>query len=399
MRLHSTPESADKLEPTWLAIFESALAVGILLALAYWQGSVWVFVPSLLLAPLALMSTPRAGVISLRLFDRWANYWSKRFFKYRSRFRIIKVIISGIFLLFLDISAIFIRLIGAIVAFSLKPSRSLKIIPANFVRIVLSIDILHFPEIFRGVENKESISHRYKKDSIANKYRFFSFFSQIKGGAFVLPASVLCILYLPAFFYRLSLKSSALFWLPIIWIASQVRESGSAQLRTTRIRTLPLQPVMRIWSGVVLLLFSAKLWLWWRWAIWRDGWNAYFPDDFSLRLTNQLVWPDGLPLWHIATVVNALLSLGLWLWACSIDIDLKHEVKISDRRVNNSINTVNTIRTAITCYVLACTVYIVVSTAMETKFPLPDIIVAPWSERGELPASRPLMDPAPADEG
>lgn len=336
MRLHSTPESADKLEPTWLAIFESALAVGILLALAYWQGSVWVFVPSLLLAPLALMSTPRAGVISLRLFDRWANYWSKRFFKYRSRFRIIKVIISGIFLLFLGISAIFIRLIGAIVAFSLKPSRSLKIIPANFVRIVLSIDILHFPEIFRGVENKESISHRYKKDSIANKYRFFSFFSQIKGGAFVLPASVLCILYLPAFFYRLSLKSSALFWLPIIWIASQVRESGSAQLRTTRIRTLPLQPVMRIWSGVVLLLFSAKLWLWWRWAIWRDGWNAYFPDDFSLRLTNQLVWPDGLPLWHIATVVNALLSLGLWLWACSIDIDLKHEVKISDRRVNNT---------------------------------------------------------------
>ena len=131
----------------------------------------------------------------------------------------------------------------------------------------------------------------------------------------------------------------------------------------------------------------------------RDDWNAFFPDEFSLQLSNQLVWPDGLPLWHVAAAVNAVLSIGLWFWVRSVDIDLEHGGAVSERQVNNSINTVNSIRTAITCYVLACTVYIVVSTALETKFPIPDIIVAPWSERDELPVSRPLMDPMPANEG
>ncbi len=69
MRFHSTPESADNLEPTWLAIFETALAIIALLALAYWQGSARFFLPSLLLAPVVLMSTPRSGVISYALYE------------------------------------------------------------------------------------------------------------------------------------------------------------------------------------------------------------------------------------------------------------------------------------------------------------------------------------------
>lgn len=68
MRFHSTPESVEKLEPTWLAVIETIFSVGIYL----WIGFTWGFqyLAGAVVAPLMLLRTKSSVELGLKHY-RW----------------------------------------------------------------------------------------------------------------------------------------------------------------------------------------------------------------------------------------------------------------------------------------------------------------------------------------
>ena len=316
MRFHSTPESADRLEPTWLAIIETVAAAGALFGIITYFHDVRVLIVPAVFSPLLLLETPRVSVRCIALYI-WTLrktfnfiltifvtiaiigfiivalldiineiYFFDHYFYLLFKNSPIFYVAILVFFLFMSVSWFTMMIIPRILitAFSAlsEPIYTMKYIARNFSRIVLCTDLFHPPEILRGSENARSLVRRYIQTSeyeilgmktviskninfniikfvkyiirldISDKKMYALFFLLRTGQVLVIMSlPIIILLYIfPPFLYRFSLKSSAVFWIPIIWIASQVRESGSAQLRIARIRRQPLQQVVRVWSGV-----------------------------------------------------------------------------------------------------------------------------------------------------
>ncbi len=115
----------------------------------------------------------------------------------------------------------------------------------------------------------------------------------------------------------------------------------------------PMYQLIRVISVVTLALFLAKLWLWANWPALQEWWNGLFLTAFTPQLTE--IVPDD---------PNAAAE---------------------DRTLSSAINWFNTARTTLSCYVIACALAIVVTTAFEINWPPVDFVVAPGVERPANP--------------
>lgn len=157
--------------------------------------------------------------------------------------------------------------------------------PRNWRRITLCTDLVYLPEVLPDVELEEvgagleffTFKRFFKKaledlkampeatlfnvktpgklalkDAIAATFALSSFFAYIIS---LMPA--LAFWYLPAMAYRWSLKSTALIWSPLLWIISPATNALASRLR--EICRAALYRVMRLYSFVIIVLFSTKL--------------------------------------------------------------------------------------------------------------------------------------------
>jgi hypothetical protein len=186
-------------------------------------------------------------------------------------------------------------------------------------------------------------------------------------------------IFLPALLssivYRWALKSTAVLWLPLIWIIVQSR-SRDIFARLAVIARSSWARLTLGYSVVVLVAFLVKLAL--LYGYWR------FPSLSSLgqlgAAATKLADPVRLPLWQVASAFNAALA---WVFYFHADMHLLTRGTAEawpEKWIKREYSAVTATRWIITFYTLACTFYITTTVAWSTQWPTVQLILFPWAE-------------------
>jgi hypothetical protein len=173
-------------------------------------------------------------------------------------------LINAMPFLIMILSVIPVKIASTIVVVLADPLKALEAVPRNWYKVVICTDVLTTPEILPGIE---SVDDNYRHLSFLKLTNFGSVLPQLQlGGAKsyfmlwgIIPA--LAAIYCAAIAYRISLKSTALIWSPLIWVAGGVRQVTDLQRFLQHIINLSLYRISRIYSAFVLLVFAAKIYL------------------------------------------------------------------------------------------------------------------------------------------
>ncbi|MCH8905533.1 MAG: hypothetical protein IH840_00460 [Candidatus Heimdallarchaeota archaeon] len=390
MRITSTPESVSDGRPSLLAISETLLAMCISVYFISTMDSYLQISVAVATAPLLLLRTRG----STELTWRWAESIWDRPHGFRSSTatvlddsnlsiprklgNLIPRILAFIFVI------IFVR-VFAIIAYALRhPLESLRAIPGNWARINLCLDSCHSPEPLPGVEVRSS--------PMARELRLGSFFltsKRIYGSSrnifyrIIITGGLLAVggvVYLPAFVYRWSLKSTSVIYLPLLWIigTSIWRGRELLQLCNDIVRSAfeRLRQVYAVFVVIVLTLLPLLSWKHLRPLI------ESVQEYVGWEIVNIYLITNEIQTWHLARFVNACLTLSLWLFSDwyrrSVDMAkypkwIKNSHTVA--RMRSTIDVALLIRGILGFYVLVCALYIFFRNIV---WPQIDWTVFPW---------------------
>jgi hypothetical protein len=389
MRLHSTLQSFLKRDVTALAIAESILALGVTVWLA-WHGR-WVYLGcAALVTPLFMLRTPESTERGVRWFTvglTWllkAGAWSidllednpKRLL--RALFLPSVAIVAVAYLL--PVTALFsvaVKLASTVTSLLTRPLSCLLAIPHNWFAQMFCIDSFHPPELVPGIESAS--------DEHGDMPRFSSFVESVKDNFATnwerkIRTVALALGFVPAFaltlLYRLSLKGTAIVWLPLLWIVPKLAPKESVM---TRLRLLNKSSWGRLtvflssftMAGFVtkIVIYQGKIAL------------SRIPSEGNLgRLVQDYVAPTILPPWQIASVINAVVAIVMFLWAGDQIIRLQDQAYGDQQSSGDAIlRSTSVIRAVLSLYTSACLVYLAVVRAHVFELPHLGDKLFPWS--------------------
>ncbi len=192
------------------------------------------------------------------------------------------------------------------------PLLSIQQLPRNWYEVVFCVDFIHPPEVLPGIDRTDSflkfsnwsaIWLKKKESNTTSEYIFDLFFYVIATP----------FMFFPALLYRWSLKSSALVWLPIIYIVGKDHSEDSRKLdlqylleascRTTLAKT---QFYIAIFSILVLTIFPLLF-------------STRVKELFSLNPVDILpllnyVFAFQMHAWHWTRLGAGLLTILLFLY-------------------------------------------------------------------------------------
>ena len=268
MRFRSTPESAENLEPTWLAIIETIASIGIYLWIGLeWGFQIWAW--AVLTAPWMLFRSKCSiewGLKLHALLHDLAEDMTERNELYidietDSKLRTIrKGVPISIFivtaLLAITASLFVIRLVTTIVCMLKRPYLVIQGAPRNWIRQTICTDTYRPPEIIPG---EISSKHSILRDAISSLKMLpkRDRFVEVWATALLLPA---IIGYIPPLIYRVSFKATAIIYAPFIWVAhSATDEKLTLVKRLKQYTEGAREKLRRKFSMAVLGVLAAKL--------------------------------------------------------------------------------------------------------------------------------------------
>lgn len=292
MRFLSTPESAERLEPSVLAILETLASTALWISVALWLNSSRHISVAIVLAPLMLFRTAESMQLGFDWIRRWLAWVDRR----RSGRVFLAV---GL----LAPAALVIRVISTVVATRRHPLEALRSAPANWTRQAICIDFSQPPEFLPG-------------EATQGDTPAFAMFARgirlVRSRPKRLLALVVFVAtFLPPALYRVTFKATAIVYAPFIWvIQSTLHQTLSTADRLERLRKGEIEKVRRKWSLLALSLLVTKTGVLLGWLR-LDQLKSVIP---SPQVLSAFVVPDHLPLWQIAVGVNCVLTfLLLWL--------------------------------------------------------------------------------------
>ena len=315
MRWHSTDDSVEANELSVLACIESLVAMAIAVALAVWQGSVVHIVVGAVITPFLLVKTPKSVEIGARSGRPAFNYMDEADG-------------LGFFVAFFIVPFVFLwaRISGTLAVTVTDPKSQLAAIPVNWQRHVLCLDFFRSPEFVPLPEDNQR--NRLYWD-IGNVYEHYGRISATIGIVFIVIAAA--PLFVVPFLYRLSLKSTALVWVPLLWALTALRTPLSplkARLKLTL--TSDVFRLTLLTSFVACVLFICKVTLLMFWNDFVATWNR-----FAMSAADQIQaaslgdwlaeWPLGrllaipvrpgvIPIWQVGMFINSCLCIWLWFF-------------------------------------------------------------------------------------
>lgn len=367
MRWHATRESVDEGEVSALAVAETLLAVAVLVMLSLWFDTLKWLAGASCLAPLLLLRTDD----SVRKGLRWMRWVSerKRGEKWIPKARITSAIIvlgicvwiavwvagwwaaliifaliSPVFLLpfslaYLPVLCFCVRLGATLGSVLRHPLQSLGAIPRNWRRIVLGTDTTRGPEFMPGDE--------------------FGPLSLLRGqprwpwsDGILYDAAL--FLYVPTVAYRWSLKATCMIYMPLIWLVEAGRLSPNLREALDDYQASDLRRIGTLMSlgyiaalvvKVILLMTVAEFVEWW------DG-------NRALQFLKIYIVPHQVPLWQIASALNAVLAIILWVYARHVLRLIGKKKGQTEGRVRAVWQTAKAITVVLALYSIACTVII-----------------------------------------
>jgi len=240
----------------------------------------------------------------------------------------------------------------------------LHVIPLNWYRIVLATDMRHPPELLPGIESP-------KYQVLIDKFpslRFSGWMgltTQFSVFAKIIRIIMGIFLFLPALLYRWSLKSSALFYLPFLWIIGTSVQRQHLQLHLDEQLTLwkesALAMIGLIYAFIVVIFFTAVP-LFFRIKLQ----HLALPQNELIDLIVPFFMTFEWEAWHVARLLAALITIGTWFYVDKILIQRRFRQEVGDTEAQVIFHLLR-VRQLLSLFTLGCGFYVIY-----------DII--PWTE-------------------
>lgn len=222
MRLYSTIQSTEAGDVTLLAMFETFLAIGISISIYIkYHIATHLFIGAIV-APFLMLRTEESTKLGIRYFFNVFDYILNIGRASAARFPRSKawnIFILGWVVGLIAISHLFAPLIIKI-TLTIRNLfgnflHSIRCMPNNWIKLVLAMDFAHPPELVPGIEGSEIGSRFIITWSVISK----DFKKPRKSRLMIGAACYASFTYAPAWLYRISVKSTSLMYLPLIWVA------------------------------------------------------------------------------------------------------------------------------------------------------------------------------------
>lgn len=222
---------------------------------------------------------------------------------------------------FLILGSLLVKVYVGVINFTLHPIESIKIIPSNWYKTVLCVDMLRPPELLPEIEN-------VSVNNIVRKYKFSVWRRSIKkdfnknGGhkivaliAFVISL----IIFVPALMYRWSLKSSCIIWLPLIFVI------GGWKKKVKNIENLYLQDQLKaicetslakiqFYYAFITIFVLTLMPIYFKGQINFVSENVLY-NELALKNIVTYFFALQMDAWHWSRLASALLTLAMYFYA------------------------------------------------------------------------------------
>ena len=408
MRILSTDESIAKNEPSVLALVETIVAMTISAGIAVWYDTLAHVAVSCCIAPLLLMRSPESKALGTRWFNKFelleadelleaessasSSQWRRVLSKiptnpFANGWQFLKALIQSVAIKFLVTAR--------------YPIRGTQQIPANWARVVLCTDIATSVELVPGTGSVYDILrtrvrgddpdftglliqatlaavlvigiHFWIRPLFENiAWQILFWYLEITYAVFgsIFTLGLSC--YLVAYLYRLSLKSTALVWLPLVYVVQTAFDKTvPVAVQLEEIRESGLWKLTRMLAWLTLALLALKIVIlptvidWWNSQPWT-------------RVLNVYVMPNEIHPWHIATGLNAVITLlGFYYFLDRAPRRIREGVW-NGSTILNAVQAFTLTRGIISIYTIIVGLYLTVIAARSMNWPLWSGRLFPW---------------------
>ena len=350
MRWYSTIESVQEGEISILAIVETVIAVSMSLGIFLVYGYYWHIVIGACIAPFLLLRTEYSEQLGLKWFSNsmrlksisyhllipLESYMNKHYPIIVAKLitYTVKLIAFIIYVVSLMFMSIIIKILAIFWSFINNPTTTFTTIPANWYRVTIATDIIHPPEIMWGIEKTEHMRLRHFRSSDFSIYvkailsidpehkipRGCNLSSYFDEPFYNVVSAIAPILYVPAFLYSFSLKSTSLIYAPLIWIVSNYKHvKKDINIHIAEILESQYEYIKRFYAAFVLIfLFAIPLYVSIQWSLWSQQW-------FDNELINYFLPLKEIDSWHITRFLSAFITIIIWLYADMLKIRLDRD--------------------------------------------------------------------------
>jgi len=406
--LHSTKKSIKAQEVSFLAIIEIILSISIYWGIAVYFNTYWHIVLSLVVAPFFLLQSNESIKLSLKKFDEY-NQKSKQYYNYLLYLLPVFVLINLLYLklnyLLINIFSTFILFLffifllsflfiifnkvnitlllsvgyGSLIAGILNIANAIR---AKFIGVLLTLkygiknfienwkrqtlftDIFIIPEIIYGIENT-SDNDSYKISKILQFIKVppsklkdilkFNSDSPVSIWMYIIAEYIQFILfYLVAIFYRISIKASFWFYLPLLFIVKTPYLDSSKNIGKflSELYETALAKVRFILAAIVLIAFII--------THFNIGFSKYLNYPFANMIFLFYLDFKSITVWKIFQLLVAVITVTLFFYANYIRVpNISNGIELKKDMHIKSIISLNIIRNLFSfLYLLSAFIFI-----------------------------------------
>jgi len=399
MVIYSSRSSIQNEEVSALAIVETLAAVTILFLICYKNESLAPLALGSIIAPFLLLKTQRSIKQALNIADAllplpfgilfglysWLARKSLPLLRInRAVFIIVFSVIALSGIVISTISAAIIVLLSIVIKvlvttynFFFHFLECLEAIPSNWRKVVLCTDTATLPELIPGAAESKLDGVR-----IVMLETMFAALARIsKEGAipvkiagYSMMSIVIAVSFIPAVAYRLSLKSTALIWSPLLWAVNPIRKAENVRHYALGVKQLARNRIARGYSVFIAIILLGKFGIW---ILWLQLGQSLRQVLTSPAIDRYLA-PEDIITWHLAAFVNAILSWWMFFRADEYLHESSGGQSDIDAPAKKFFKYVGTIKNILTIYTLFCAIYITASLSARIQLPPLKFILVPW---------------------
>lgn len=356
MKLYAAQSKEEQVSV--LALIETVgSAVAALLLAIYW-GTFAPFAISVVIAPLLLLRTRDSTAHGVKLARRFSQ-WS---IPTRTKEDFIRapLIVVGIYM------APFVIRVTAMILSLLRDSLGfLAALPSNWWYLIARVDTTVAPQVVPGFRSNFSLDTSFVADSwdirsrlqnarwTIEKNRSLWFTELFLGGPFA------ALVFLPAWIYRWSLKSTFWIYLPLFWVVQPVRYDRKNVW--ARINVVRNDRVVLFLSGGILGIGLIKIRIWQM----KTAFAGWWDDNTLGQFFKVYVAPDSMPVWQYTSMVNGVLAIAMYFIARSALQSQKEGAPWPDAPLDSGLRCATACRRMLTTY----TTVVLVMITLKQGFP------------------------------
>jgi hypothetical protein len=357
MRLVSTPESVKRGEVSMLAIVETLVAIGLVFFLsAHFNTLRWLGFAACV-APLLLLRTEASTKFGIEWIDRWFDRWVTPVLQKNQGkvafFRLV-VLFLGFFL-----TGTAIRIAATFWGTVTAPMLALQAIPKNWARVILAMDSCFAPEFIP----------EHPQIKLPQDFQGATWTDILVG------TPLLALLFLPALFYRWSLKATSIIYAPLVFVVhTTFRRVPDLRTKLKLIKHSDMTLILALYAVCYVAAFLVKLVLMLNLPSFAEWWNGTPVRQFAALY----VAPSEIPKWQLASLTNCAAALGTWLFARQALLRIEVGRPWHEGAVQRTLGFATGLRTVLALYTIACTGYLTLRAARGWHWPALGEKWLPW---------------------